>query len=159
MQWRAGGFGSAAPPRMEGADYVHGDAQGPYADAGHYAAWLAKASRVVAIAEFMGRPVSRCFGGHDAAAAQEGLRLAGVEAANDGTVSLESNAAKEYAASAWQQDQPISELGQFKLELRGARRSLPRLGCRAGSCRASTGTWMPSKRLRCGTVPRPRSRG
>ena len=78
-------------------------------------------------------------------------------------VSLESNAAKEYAASAWQQDQPISELGRLKLELRGqAPQGAPQLAParlpRRLVSRMYTSTWTPSKRLRCGTVPRPRSR-
>ena len=65
-----------------------------------------------------GRPVARCSGGGEAAAAQEGLRKAGVKAANDGTVGLEHRAAMEYVASAWQKDQPITELGQLKMESR-----------------------------------------
>ena len=45
-------------------------------DAAHYAAWLSKAARVVAIASFMGRPIPRCHGGLEAAKAQEVLNCA-----------------------------------------------------------------------------------
>ena len=91
---------------------LRAEASGAYAHAAHYAAWLSKASRVVAIASFMGKPVPRCHGGPEAAKAQEGLRRAGVVAASDGAVGL----AKDAATSAWQKDQPINELGRLKVE-------------------------------------------
>ena len=94
------------------------EASGAYAHAAHYAAWLSKASRVVAIASYMGKPIPRCHGGPEAAKAQEGLRRAGVVAASDGTVGLAKDAAAEYATSAWHKDQPINELGRLRVEQR-----------------------------------------
>ena len=92
---------------------LRAEASGAYAHAAHYAAWLSKATRVVAIASFTGRPIPRCHGGPEAAKAQEGLRRAGVMAANDGAVGLVKDAAAEYATSALQRDQPINELGRL----------------------------------------------
>ena len=62
--------------------------------------------------------------------AQEGLRLAGVCAANEGGITLTKEAAEVYHASAGHRDQSVTELGQLRIEAipfppRGALAAVP----------------------------------